>query len=705
MNIKNNLYENDIVHVNDLLLSMSEAISYTFGPSGGHVSFTSKDTVSFDYTKDGRTVIKNMIFENDTDNRIANIIKDLVKTIKNASGDGSTSAVKLVSHLVKNAVKVLSLDNTEEYKKGALIFRNNIPKVMDKVVDDILKIIEVYKKQPSSFDDLIDIARISLNNDESLLQPFRILFNTLKEYNTKFDPKNYFNIEPSDTDKYEVMRKQGYSLPTKNFMFAPINYTNSVENAHLLMTKARINFEDLHYWSYMIQHSAGFKNPVVVIVSSIEEEAATALTELYRSFEAQDYSVKMIIMTMPSNFSSTHTTLEDLSYLLNSSVVNLIKEYITNDTGYGEKSNPFFIKTGDEELDANNPEAKFKRSLAIVNQIYAKISIAKKCDIKKMGRDLVLTVSAEDSQEPNEQLAIHINRLKDISEGETEEAASAKARLNSLDTSMYVIRVPEHLIGDGYRRASAFLDATKAINSSLKDGYIMGANTAPYEASKSILSSIDIDMDNFEEECKNYILEISNVKSLYIKDLNPVYRTLLLIIAKSYMDLIKDIIRDLDYNEVVDYNNMTMCDEKVIEPFKTDYTILLHSMSTFSILITSRALMLISPEEATKMKNLKNIAAIGDVRTSPLPSNYNTNVFATPMGDTLTKVQADNITEHKADLILPDNPMTVGKAVDMSAQVTQTPKRELTQEEINKSIQEAFAVTPIGPVKITGPLG
>ena len=190
MKIKNNSYENDLIPINEVLSQLGYIINYTLGPRAGYVAFTTKDTIDFDYTKDGRTVIDKIVFEGDTENRILNVVKKLVKVIKNESGDGSTSAVMLLTHLVRNALNVLELDNTEEYKRGCNIFRNNIPKVIDKIVKDIVKILELKRTKPTTFDELLNIARISLNNDDTLLHPFVVLFNTKLKHEFKNNSVN-----------------------------------------------------------------------------------------------------------------------------------------------------------------------------------------------------------------------------------------------------------------------------------------------------------------------------------------------------------------------------------------------------------------------------------------------------------------------------------------------------------------------------------
>ncbi len=717
MKIKNNSYENDLVPINEVLSQLGYIINYTLGPRAGYVAFTTKDTIDFDYTKDGRTVIDKIVFEGDTENRILNVVKKLVKVIKNESGDGSTSAVMLLSHLVRNALNVLELDNTEEYKRGCNIFRNNIPKVIDKIVKDIVKILELKRTKPTTFDELLNIARISLNNDDTLLHPFVVLFNTLKENNVPCNENNYFDIEPSSTDKYEVFGKQGYSMPVKNFAYTPFKDQN-IDESYLLMTKSRINYEDLHYWYYIIETSAVFKNPITVIVSSIEDEAKTALDQFYKDFEAKEFPIKLSIMVSPANYGSTVDTFEDLGYLLNSNITNFEKEYITADTGYGEQSTPFFIKTGNEILDTN-PEPKYKaeRALFVMKQLYEQLQKTRRCDFRKMGNDLVATVSVVDATAVNEPLTKHIERLRDTSKDENEQVSlPALGRLRKLDASTFVIKVPEHITGDGYRRASAFLDATKAINSSLKDGYIMGGNITPYEATKTLIDELKLSDDEFDNTCKNLVKELSEIKSLYVKDLQPVYNLLLMLLSKSYKDLIHDILGDLSIEEVVNSNRNTICDEIVIEPYLTDYTILLHSITTFSALVTSRLFILFDHVEATR---LKSSSVVSTENTIPkINTKYQTqikkmqeqtvSVDASTFLQSLEKKEENKeeptVSIENIDIPNPDTPQVPPVTENVNkVNVELDPAEKFAQDQRRReAIQRAYSVPAPSNFKVTG---
>lgn len=709
MKVKNNSYVNDLEFINEVLSCINTLVSYTYGPSAGIVGFTTPDTVSFESTKDGRTVVNKLVFSGDTDNRVLNIMKDLVRVIKLNSGDGSTSAVKLVSYLIKNALDVMYLDNTEEYKKGFNIFRNNIPKVIDKVVSDIIKILDIYKKKPTNFEDLLNIAKISLNNDEALIHPFRVLFNTLHKNNVTCNANNYFDIESTSDDEYGVYGKQGYTMPVKHFEYTA-QKDFDIKEAYFMMTKSRINYEDLHYWSYFIEISSVFKHPIVVLISSIEEEAKTALTELYREFEARKIPIKLSIMVSPANFSSTTETFEDVGYLLNSSVINFEREYITTDTGYGEKSNPFFIKTGDPILDTDDKQ-KHKRAMVVLEKLYESLSSSRRCDFKKLGNNLVLTVSLKDSTEPNEPLRNHIENLREMAKEDTDQGMIAKSRLIKLDGSTYVIKVPEHITSDGYRRASAFMDATKAINSSLKDGFIMGGNVAPFEAIETLIRELTTDNDDID--CRELVTNLTKNESLYLKDLTPIYKIVLSIMKNSYGELIQDIIGDKEYKDVVNYSNQTICDEIVIEPYMTDYTILRHSLATFSTLVASRLLILIDPAEAGRMDSLSRVSTI-DLNMSPrvnVSSNVNLNKSQEPAATTAPIVNTvNNILVPKDQIQNQENvAQTIQEPpqenIETVVQPLQPPipeKSGMTEEERKEHIKKVFAVHPVGNVTITG---
>ena len=90
--------ENDLLFITSVLSKIEDVVSQTYGPKAGYVARIDNEDrgLGFTYTKDGMTVLNNVKFTRNPELDIARLVCNLADSIKATSGDGSTTAAKLL---------------------------------------------------------------------------------------------------------------------------------------------------------------------------------------------------------------------------------------------------------------------------------------------------------------------------------------------------------------------------------------------------------------------------------------------------------------------------------------------------------------------------------------------------------------------------------------------------------------------------------
>lgn len=607
--VSHNLHENNLKFVNNVLREINKVISFTYGPNAGYISLTNEHISGFEYTKDGKTVLDNLKFNGLPETKILNVVRNVAHEIKENSGDGSTSAAKLLAYLVNNTENLYNIIDKEnkETLRGLKIFRNNLPKVLDYTIDKILNnlkkmeiehdgLVSNFMVTPDkvTYNDLEKVAFVSLNNDEELLLPFSELFRTLKEHEVPISDKIYIDAEFGDTERFKLSDKKGYALPVKSFSIVPVE---KVENAKVLVTNNGITFDILYALSKFISMSCDFEQPVVFIVSSIEPESREHLKKIYTDLWKMQKSPKLFFLEMTMGRTVSMNAIEDITYLLSSNVVNFRENYLTWEHGIKDISVPSFTKAHEESTEIED-DNNFK------SNILELLSKTNSCDIKRVGRDLILSVK---NHVPSIALQKHIEIIKEQIESEDEEIASiARGRLSKLDSYSYTIVIPKRILGDGLRKSTAYSDAVKSINSTIKNGYVMGGNIAPYETIMTLINVHGVDNSKpsnnvLETEILKSLEEIGNIKNPLDVPKDKFSEVFLYLLAMSYRNIIDDILEHFSYDDMVDILNKKINGRTVLEPFETDSIVLRYAGYTFSNFVSNYGLLFDDPFDALKL--------------------------------------------------------------------------------------------------------
>lgn len=203
MKIYSNIVPDSIVRKKqlDTLKIISDSVEKSFGPMGSHTAIAKHvgNSVDIDYTKDGYTIVDNMVFKDTIEESVKHLISDLCLHIVKEVGDGTTSAVILARNIFEQLY----------YSKDIDMLTVPPTVILDKiteVVEDIKEVIESNAKE-CTVDDIYDIALISTNNNVEMASIIRNIYD-------KFGLDVFIDVGISINTENIVKEYDGMTLDT-----------------------------------------------------------------------------------------------------------------------------------------------------------------------------------------------------------------------------------------------------------------------------------------------------------------------------------------------------------------------------------------------------------------------------------------------------------------------------------------------------------
>ena len=202
MKIYSNIVPENIVRKKqlDTLNIISNAIEKSFGPMGSHTALAKAvgNSLELEYTKDGHTIVSNMVFKDTIEISVQQLISDLTRHIVKEVGDGTTSAVILSRNIFDE------LYHSNSISLGAS--PTSIIESFNTIVSSLKDIIEK-KSRECTIDDIYNIALISTNNNEDMA-------NIIKNIYAKYGMDVFIDVGTSITSDNIVKEYDGMTLDT-----------------------------------------------------------------------------------------------------------------------------------------------------------------------------------------------------------------------------------------------------------------------------------------------------------------------------------------------------------------------------------------------------------------------------------------------------------------------------------------------------------
>lgn len=639
-----NVIDNDMLYILSILEQIDKTVGKTFGPHSGYVAselISKRTNVSeMRYTKDGQSTLEAMNFHIPTDLMIANEVTKLTLAIKGKSGDGSTTAVRLLYNLVKASAK-----DIRDHINNIYDYRITTPKVIKLLLDLVREEVESSKVKSTNYDDIRQIGYISLNCDDDLVKPIEELTEHLKESKIPLD-ENFLLMSAvsNDIKETKLIKRPGYRLSVKEF--ALDRNVREMEDVKLVFIPNLIDLKlqniimELHNFAQTnaFKNKAGKPQKIIYVVSEIEQtvvdllnkHANTLWENKVRGGETDDNKRHDVLnydfIELDTLREFTKDKREDLCLLLNSQEIYL-HDFIElrHDIPEYKDENGNIIK-GDKYDNANNTNLwKFKmlaNEKEITKEDGEKETIIER-DHETIRRDFLKALStqvlnttavnishttADDSLsltlveevEPTNQFLNHLDKLAKLAEAEDSTVASrAKVRLQNLNNKYFLIEIAANG-ADTARLNTAYRDAVMAINSSVRAGFHMGGSVSIYFAVLRVENKVRTLLQNARNDREKIKFETG----LYI----------LSKLRDSYINIIRGLVprnssssvTDLFTSGYIDISTFKFGDTVVISPIETDIETIKGALALFSSFFSSLAIEFSDANSALHAQNITN---------------------------------------------------------------------------------------------------
>ena len=223
-NIYSNIVPENVVRKKqqDTLKLISDSLVKSFGPMGSHTAIIKNldqngVNIEVKYTKDGHTIINNIVFKDSIERSVQDLLTELTRYIVKEVGDGTTSAILLCNEIFN------ALCNNEEINKESPA---DIIKHFSKIIKEINTRIESMARE-CTIEDIYNIALISTNNNEDLSM-------TIKNIYEHYGMEAYIDLGISNEIDNIVKEYDGMTLETgfadNSFINNPSNNTSSINS-------------------------------------------------------------------------------------------------------------------------------------------------------------------------------------------------------------------------------------------------------------------------------------------------------------------------------------------------------------------------------------------------------------------------------------------------------------------------------------------
>ena len=495
---------------------LADNVASTLGPRGRNVILQEKDKRPI-ITKDGVTVAKFVDLEDPFENVGVQILKQVADQTNNDAGDGTTTSTVLARAIYKGAQKYIASGlSPTELKRG-----------MQKAVKVITKNLQENAKPIKSQEDIMHVATISANGDETIGSLIAMAIDQAGK-DGAITVEEARSLETS-LDIVEGFRfDSGYVSPQfiNNERRGAVVY----EDAYILVTDAKI--DAVEEMLPVLELVARENKPLVIVSENVEGQALAALI-----MNAVRGTMRVAAVKAPRYGEERRGILKDLA-------ISVGATFVTTELGNSLKD----IKLTD-------------------------FGVARKIDI---ARDFTTIVDGRgDAKKIQEQIT---NLKEGIEENESiQECERLQERVTRLASGVAIIRVGASTEIEMIEKKHRLEDALEAVKSAQERGIVPGGGIALLRAA----SKLEVETDNTEQECGARI--ILDAASSPLKQM--------LSNAGCSPDVIIEKVLDVDdsnygYN-VANSEYVDMYEKGIIDPVKVTCCALENATSVVSTLITT----------------------------------------------------------------------------------------------------------------------
>jgi chaperonin GroEL len=228
--------------IKESLKFIAESISSSIGPYGSNTLIQSLQG-SHSVTKDGYTILKNLVILDVPNRTILDLVRRISKSLVSEVGDGSSSVIVIAQKLYSELINFKKENNLTDYEVNFLL--TEIKGYLLSELDNIGK-----QNKITSVEEIRNIATISSNNNKEMGDFVTQIFSNLEN-------DLVFHIENSNNEEFSFERingyehERGYISPrmASDFPNGMIEYDNPL----VFMSNGTIDRNDCNYLLPLMQ--------------------------------------------------------------------------------------------------------------------------------------------------------------------------------------------------------------------------------------------------------------------------------------------------------------------------------------------------------------------------------------------------------------------------------------------------------------------
>lgn len=547
----------------ELFNNQADIVGTTMGPDANPslIQFTDEDMLNEGTaqdgcyaTKDGYTVLQRIRHLNKYHQALINTSFATTKLNNETSGDGTTTSYVLFAKLFYNLYNN-SYKHVQNKQAGAerRMTDGQFAKLLRKAIKAVTHRIDMVHRTPIvDYDQLINIARVSLNNDDENLKPLKALLTELKKINIPASAVN-ISITNSNLNSCSFSVNSGFEFSSKVFLRSPDIL--KLDNTRLIMLERNLETHDqTHAISQLIEatreHFLNTGETFLVAMSVINETYLPYLESYYRNQEQlygeEGYRRHLFLVEYNDTKGiSPGLYKEDMLIYFNSSTYNITEMELNRAVDnasrkeYNDILEEMRINNNTEYLRVINTEAALdmlKKEIHMKNETMSypdkirelvfhgnfdrlpKVSVD---DTTSSFLTIIKKVASENDASRNDLVLLErINNIREIQSKTTSinEKEMCARRFMNLVQQYAVITIGAPTDVERETLYSANLDATLAVNSASKIGVVSGMCIPTMLTAWEFMND---DLDAWDPEL-NKILELyefSEVEKLVFKDM------------------------------------------------------------------------------------------------------------------------------------------------------------------------------------------
>ena len=445
----------------DFFESLGRKIGKSYGPRGANTYINRNNNK---VTKDGISILLQQAHDVTVFHNFLNLAVEQSKITLKKSGDGTTTAILTLAHVLSEIHNNSTLKALAE--KDSSVFGNALQVISKTFEEEIKK----YIKPIDTMEDVMNVVKVSLNYDDQAIELVDMMFKYCEEHKVNWKEALFQVSGSSKTFSYVDMEHgiSTYSHPVAKG--ENIEGELKDENASVLVISQNISSQlDIKIITHLIlgmaTQSAHAKSqgakmlPLYIVVPKVETAASAAIFALLNKYKSEDLDVPVYIYELtPLNTEQTNDIFRDFLTYFGQQQVTLWDLCDGKD-----KSKPIDEHENPIESLSSEKVMKVAKAATVIRTTKKTTFIPTSPDldaVKGTIEELKVKLSNAENQET-------INGLN--------------SRIRVLEGSKCLtLRVHHDVIPEAVRLLDQLEDAILAMNSAIQNGIVLGANLTTY---------------------------------------------------------------------------------------------------------------------------------------------------------------------------------------------------------------------------------